>query len=398
MKKILSYINTGVADLIKNKGRTFLTSLGVVIGVYSVVLLLSLGEGLKIYITQQFESLGSNLIFVLPGKIEGANSQRSINSGAKFTYADFKKLKSSLNNSVVVPTTNKNITINTQNKQEKSSLLGSTKEIFTIYNIKIKSGRSFSKNEELSGRKVVVLGPKIAEDLFKNKNPIKKTVKINGLRFTVVGVAEEKGGGGLGGPDFDRYVYTPYKTLQLMTNDKSFFSFYIKAYNKEVVDATKARVKKILLKNYKDEDFSVTTQEELLSIISTIIGTINGVLVGIATISLLVGGVGITNIMYVTVNERTKEIGVRRAVGATQKNILLQFVTQSILLTTFGGGIGLLLALLTTLVVKPFFPATITLLSVILAFFVSFIIGVVFGVLPAQKAAKMSPVEAIRYE
>ncbi len=399
MKKVSSYIKIGISDLFKNKGRTFLTSLGIVVGVYSVVVLLSLGEGLKIYISRQFQSLGSNLIFVIPGKTSGGiNARRSIAGGVKFTQTDFRKIKKSLYDAIVAPIAIKNITVDGKNEQITTFLLGTSKEIFVVYNLKIRLGRAFSKNEELSGRRVVVLGSKIAEEIFENTNPIKQTLKINGLRFTVIGVGEKKGGGELGGESFDDFIYVPYKALQIMSGEKNFFAFYIKADNEKKVNTTIAQVKKILLKNYKKEDFSVITQEELLSTILNIFEVINWVLVGIAAISLLVGGVGITNIMYVVVTERTKEIGIRRAVGATQNNILLQFVSEAILLTTLGGVIGLLLAFLTTLVVKPFFPATVTLPSVILAFCVSFIIGLIFGVFPAQKAAKMSPVEAIRYE
>ncbi|MFA6005625.1 MAG: ABC transporter permease [Patescibacteria group bacterium] len=396
MTKLGLYFTEGINDLLKNKGRTFLTSLGIIIGVYSVVLLLSFGEGLKLYINQQFESLGTNLIYILPGKISG--SSPSLLGGKKFTFSDYRKLRSLLNNSQVVPVTTKNVSIETPSKSESTSLMGSTVDFFGTRNLTLTEGRYFSRSDEASGRKVAVIGPKIAEKLFGNQNPVRKSVKIQGLRFLIIGVTEPKGGGGLGGPDIDNYVFIPYKTAWILTNDKSFLSFYIEPPDKESIPVVVEKATRLLLEKYKVDDFSVTTQDELIATISGIFTVVNSVLVGIAAISLLVGGIGITNIMFVTVSERTKEIGIRRAIGAQENNILLQFVTQSILLTTLGGTLALLLAFLTNLVINRFFPATITPIGMILAFGVSFVIGVVFGVLPARKAAKMTPVTAIRYE
>lgn len=390
------YLKEGIGDLYKNKGRTFLTSLGIIIGVYSVVLLLSFGEGLKIYINQQFESLGSNLLYVLPGKITGG--PQSLMGGKKFTLTDYQRLRVRLSNTQVVPATTKTVTVETTTKTETSTVIGSTVEFFAMRNMTLHEGRYFSRSDEASGRKVAVMGPKIASKLFGTRNPVHQTVKIQGLRFLVTGIIDSKGGGGLGGPDIDSYVFIPYRTAWVLSNDKSFLAFYIKPPNKDSIPSVVAKVNKIMLETYKSDEFSVTTQDELIATISGIFAVVNSVLVGIAAISLLVGGIGITNIMFVTVSERTKEIGIRRAIGAQETNILLQFLTQSILLTTLGGGLALLLAFLTNLLVNRFFPATITPIGMALAFGVSFTIGVLFGVLPARKAAKMPPVTAIRYE
>lgn len=398
MRQVAFYLRASVTDLAKNKGRSFLTSLGIIIGVYSVILLLSLGEGLKTYIEQQFESLGTNLIFVLPGKIKGANTDNSMMGGAKFNSSDLQRLRRGLTGgTVIAPASLKNVVLKSRKDTLATSLIGSTREISTIYNLGLSEGRFFSKSEELSGRKVVILGSKVANDLF-DASPIGETVELNGIKFRVIGVAEPKGGGGFGGPTFDDYLYSPYRALFMLTDSRYFVSFYIKAASKEEVGMTMAKAERILSKTYKEEDFSLSTQEELLATISGIFAIINSVLVGIAAISLLVGGIGITNIMYVTVTERIKEIGIRRAVGAREGDILLQFLTSSVLLTTAGGFIGVGLAYLTSLGLQPFFPAKVTLSAIILAFFVSLVIGVVFGVFPARKAAKLSPVEAIRYE
>ena len=397
MNALQFYLQEALRDLWINKGRSFLTSLGIIIGVYSVILLLSLGEGLKIYIQQQFDSLGSNLIFVIPGKLEGSSGPDSMAGGAKFTDHDYRQLQLGLPEAVVVPAVIKSVTASSRKDQVATSLMGSNQNLSLVYNMLPDEGRFFSKSEELTGRKVVVMGSKIAEELF-NSSPIGQTLDINDLKFKVIGVLQSKGGGGLGGPSFDDYLYTPYKALYLLTNERTFYAFYIKANSAKDIELTQAKAERILLKNYKEEDFSLNTQEELLTTISGIFNMVNGVLVGIAAISLLVGGIGITNIMYVTVTERTKEIGIRRAIGAQENNILFQFLTLSLLLTFVGGLLGIVLAYLTSLAIYPFFPATITIEAVIVAFVVCGFIGVIFGVFPARKAAKLSPVEAIRYE
>ena len=396
MNQFFFYLKEGFNDLWKNKGRSFLTSLGIIIGVYSVIMLLSLGEGLKIYIEQQFESLGTNLVYVLPGDI---TSESSHLGGSEYTYSDFLRLQNGLSGATVVPVAMKSVIAVSKFEEKQTSMIGSTQDIFYVRNLTLESGRYFSKSEELSGRKVVVIGPTIAEDLFKNQNPLQQKVKLQDLTFTVIGVLEAKGGGGgFGGPDFDSFLYTPHKTLSLISGEKTFMAMYVEAVNPDAIDLLKKKIERLMLKKYDASEFEVSTQNELLGTISGIFNIINSVLVGIGAISLLVGGVGITNIMYVTVTERTKEIGIRRAVGAQEKNILLQFLTISVLLTSIGGLFGFLLAYITNLFIYQYFPVTITVEAVGLAFFVSFTIGVIFGVFPARKAAKLSPVEAIRYE
>jgi putative ABC transport system permease protein len=398
MNDITFYIKEAFTDLYKNKGRTFLTSLGIIIGVYSVILLLSLGEGLKIYIEEQFASLGTNLVYVIPGKINPSGGGASVMGGKLYTSSDLKKLETGIPEALVVPIIMKNITLYSRLESYSTSMVGSTKDVFVARNLDLKNGRYFSKSEELSGRKVIVIGSKVAQDFFGKSNPIKQTIKIQNLRFTVVGVLTSKGGGGFGGPDFDTFVYTPYKAAHLFTSEKKFASFYLRANNKEEIALIVKKAERIMLKTYEEDDFYIATQDELISTISGIFAVINSVLVGIGAVSLLVGGIGITNIMYVTVTERTREIGIRRAIGAEETNILLQFLTSSVLLTTLGGILGIVLAYLTTLLLQSFFPATITLEAVIISFTVSLAIGVIFGVFPAKKAAKLSPVEAIRYE
>ena len=396
MNQFVFYIREAYTDLIKNKGRAFLTSLGIIIGVYSVILLLALGEGLKGYLKDQFASFGTYLVFIMPGSMSGP----SMMGGKQYTYSDYTRLKTGIPEAEVAPAVLKSATAVTKLDEKLTTLVGTTREAFPIRNLTLESGRYFSKSEETSGRKVVIIGPAIAEDLFGNQNPLNKKVKIQDLTFTVIGILEKKGGGALtgGSNNPDAFMYAPYKAVHLFTTSKTFLAFYLQANSDEEVEIISKKAERIMLMKYKADDFEVTTEKELLDTISQIFGVVNSLLVGIAAISLLVGGVGITNIMYVTVTERIKEIGIRRAIGAQEKNILMQFLALAVMLTSVGGFIGIGLAYLTTLAIYNIFPAKITLSAVALSFLVSFVIGIIFGVFPARKAAKLSPVEAIRYE
>ncbi len=388
-----------------NKVRSFLTTLGVIIGVSSVVMLIAIGKGLEAYITDQFESLGSNNVYIIPGDIFNENGglspqkQRIALLNLNFTYRDFQNV--SKLREFVDKTTYYNIKsddISFQNKSKSASILGTTHDYHQVRTTKIKSGQFFNKKEALSGEKVVVLGFKIAEELFGQADAIGKNIKLGNQAFKIVGVAAEIGGGSFGGPSFDTYAYIPFKTMSRVYNDKTISQILVKIKSKNnIADAIHA-IKKEMGKNYKDDEFSVVDQTEILDVINNIIGILTIGLGGIAAISLLVGGIGIMNIMLVSVTERTKEIGLRKALGATPKQILLQFLIEAAILSIFGGLTGLILAFGGSILIQPFFPAKITWDAVTLAFGVSTCVGLIFGAAPADKASKLSPIEALRYE
>jgi putative ABC transport system permease protein len=221
---------------------------------------------------------------------------------------------------------------------------------------------------------------------------------MNNFSFTVVGVLKEKGGGGLGGPDFDSMSYVPYKTGQIITGSKEISNFIVRPRSDNLIPVVKQKIETELLKRYEEDEFSLAEQTEILETITSIFSTVNTALVGIAAISLLVGGIGIMNIMYVTVTERIKEIGIRRAIGARKIDILSQFLMESVLLSVFGGLLALVLAYVIVYFIRDYFPAEITLEAVALSLGVSSAIGIIFGVFPAKKAADLSPIDAIRYE
>jgi putative ABC transport system permease protein len=402
MNSLLFIIKTALFDFSRNKARAFLTSLGILIGVLSVVLLIAFGLGLKKYIQDQFESLGTNLLRVVPGRPLQNGSFRG-SSGAigtiRFDEKDVATLKKIDNLEVVAPVFTKSVNASSEDTTEGGDLYASTEEIFSGLNLTIQYGDFFTKEDVDKRSKSVVIGPKIAEKLFGSADgAVGKTIKVEGQGFKVVGVLEAKGGGGFGGPDFDTFIYMPYKTAFSFNPDKKFLVIIIKSTIDADIEKIKEDINIEFIKRYKEDDYSVIEQKEILGAVSSIFGILNSVLVAIAAISLVVGGIGIMNIMYVTVTERTKEIGIRRAVGARQKDILAQFLVESVILSLIGGSMGLLLAVIIVAFVQQFFPAYIDLPSVVLALGVSSIIGVVFGVFPAKKAADLSPIDAIRYE
>lgn len=387
-------------DFKRNKVRTALTSLGIMIGVLSVVILIALGLGLKNYIEGQFESMGANLILVLPGSGftgEGGGSFGGAGTigGVKFDEKDVNTLKRVSELDYIVPVFMKGTSIEAGGEKEFGYIMGINEDGFKLMNIEAEAGELFNKSDIQASSKLGVLGYSIAEKLFASPSEaVGKTVRFENLRFKIVGVAKKKGD-----QEPDNAVFIPYKTTYGSLNpDKTFWAIYLGVRSDDMVSIAKTKAEQALLKRYEKDDFAVTEQAELLNTINRIFSIINSVLIAIGSISLLVGGIGIMNIMFATVTERTKEIGIRRAVGATQNDILKQFLTESVLLSLFGGTLGLVLASIIVLIVRFFFPVALNFFAVLIALTVSSAIGIFFGVFPARRAAKLSPMEAIRYE
>jgi putative ABC transport system permease protein len=397
-------LKSSFKSILKNKSRTILTSLGIIIGVTSVILLTSIGNGLKVYITQQFESMGSNLVMIMPGKMFDENggfstSESSMYVSVSFDSKDIINLKREFKNIPILP-----ISITTADVKRGTiikkniTIVGASEDYGKYLNTtpKPENGAWFTKEDVDKQSNVVILGNKIAQDLFPNSNALNKKIIINSRDFKIIGIADKKGS--LGGGGDDSYIYAPSKTVSSMSGSDKIQEIVIKTNDKNEIEDTKNRAKKVMLKKYKDDSFSVFDSSQLLSSINSIIGILTIGLSGIAAISLVVGGIGIMNIMLVSVTERTREIGLRKAIGAYPRAILIQFLIEAVILSCIGGTTGVLLGFLGTLAIKPFFPAQVTLSSVILAFGVSSLVGIVFGVAPARKASKLSPIEALRYE
>ena len=389
-------IRAAFDDFKRNKVRTFLTSLGIVIGVFSVVLLISLGLGLKNFLNEQFERLGANLIIALPGSLSSlADFGTGFMGSISFDERDYESLRRISEADFVVPVFMKSVFVEAEGNRKTGYLMGTNEENFEVMNVEILAGSFWGKGDMAGRSRKAVLGSELAKALFINpENAVGKTIRFSDQRFTVVGVYKKTGD-----REQDAAIVVPYRaTFGSLNPDKSFLMIYMGTKDKDNVEIVKQKTEEILSRRYKTDDFTVTEQSELMSMVNEIFNIVNGVLVAIGSISLVVGGIGIMNIMYATVTERTKEIGVRRAVGATQSDILKQFLTEAVLLSVFGGLLGLVLASLAVFGIRFFFPASINLFSVLITLVISSGIGIFFGVFPARRAAKFPPIEAIRYE
>jgi len=398
-------IKTSIRSILRNKGRTMLTSLGIIIGVTSVILLMAIGNGLKVYIANQFESLGSNLIYVMPGKIFTEGGGFSSSSGAgflstSFDQKDVQNLKRNLKEAgAIIPSIELTGKAKYRNREEEITIVAASYEYGKVSNTTPKEGKGtwFTKEGESKNAAVGILGSEGAEKLFKNENPLNKTIIVDSKNIKVIGVAEKKGGS-LGGSHIDLSIYVPLEIGFDFAGNTKIQSILIQAKSKDEIEDIKKQAEKIMLERLDKDSFSVVDQSQILSSINSVLGTLTIALSGIAAISLLVGGIGIMNIMLVTVTERTREIGLRKAVGATPDAILLQFLFEAVILACLGGLVGVILGSAITQLIDKFFPAKVTASSILLAFGVSSLVGIVFGVTPARRASKLSPIEALRYE
>lgn len=393
-----------VRSLLRNKTRSVLTMLGIIIGVSAVILLISIGQGLQNYITEQFESLGSNIVVVLPGRVgggsgEGFNPASAPNlAGSKLTLREVDKISRlgypivSVGAGIELPSS-----ISYLGKSKYTTIGGLTAEYQKMRNLTTSQGRMITDTDSRVGRNVINLGQSLVEKLFNGANPLGKEVTVGSQKFQVVGVLSEVGSGGFG-VDINDFAAIPLTAAQKIFGQKTVQVIGIQAADKESIPQVVNMVKKELGKSLKEDDFSVVDQSSLLATINQILGVITLALGGIAAISLVVGGVGIMNIMLVSVTERTREIGLRKAVGAKPQDIMTQFLIEAVILSLGGGMIGVAIGAIGAWGMSNFISTTVTLWSVALAFGVSALVGIVFGVTPAKRASKLNPIVALKYE
>ncbi len=389
--------------IVSNKVRSGLTMLGVIIGVMAVILLVSIGEGARVYITKELTGLGTNLLIVTPGKTTTSGGFHPPSAGTvrKLTYDDAQALRRRawlLTDAVpIVLGTGK---IKYRNLGRDTMVIGTTPEFQRVRNLFIDIGSYLSQGDVDSKSKVVVLGTRVKEELFGAENALGKVVILSDARYRVVGVMQKKGTSLAW--DIDDIVFIPVTSGQELFDTDGLFEILASTPRAEDTDQAIAQIKDILIRRHAHkEDFTIQTQGAMLSAMNTILGVLTAVLGGIAGISLLVGGIGIMNIMLVSVRERTREIGIRKALGARNKDILAQFMIEAITLSGAGGVIGIIIGVGLALIIPVFvdvLPTSVSLWSILMAFFFSAAVGVFFGVYPARKAALQDPIQALRWE
>ncbi len=405
----LESIKIAISAIRSSKLRAGLTMLGLIIGVLAVILLVGLGQGVKQEIASQIEGMGANLVVVVPGKFEEGGEMTGSAAAAistSLTNEDIKTIRERCSTCKLVSGISSISGTARYRKKETPSLmvLGTDSFLAGIRGTAMDKGRFIRQAEAERGSSVVVLGNKIAQDLFVREDPIGREIDLDKTNLEVIGVAEEVGAFGTAemGVNFDEMIYIPFSLAQKIGRvEDKINRIIIQAASSDKIEETQKEVKKILVKQHGGtEDFSVLTQKEMLRMMDTILGMLTTVLAGIASISLVVGGIGIMNIMLVSVTERTREVGIRKAVGAKNRDILGQFLIEAVTLSLVGGGCGVLLAWVIGVLVSPYldFNIVLTLPIILLAFGISASIGIIFGTAPAVRASRLNPVDALRYE
>lgn len=388
-------LGTALKSLSLNKVRSFLTMLGVIIGVFAVISLVSLVEGVQNYVESQFEGLGANLIFVSSGNLDyrgGRPGQNLTSSNLKEKHIQLIEKEASDYIDYVTPTIQTVKTAKYKTNSYYTAVIGVSHTADKIFSIYSEEGRFLNKSEVNSSSRVVIIGNAMKSKLFGQENPLKKSIKIDGKSYEVIGILAKKN------PEYDEVLIMPYTTLRDNFEGTTIVSIVSKAKNNvSLTDATD-NVKLAMYRDLHDDEFSVLTQEDILESINSILGVLTIALAAISGISLLVGGIGIMNIMLVSVTERTREIGLRKALGATSFDIKRQFMIEAIIISLSGGLIGLLIGWLSTLAIKKLIDASVPFWAIPLSLGFSIFVGIVFGTYPAAKASEKDPIEALRYE
>lgn len=380
-----------IKSILGNKVRSLLTMLGVIIGVMAVIVAVGFAQGSMATITNRIEGMGSNAI---TGMIVSTKE-----SSKGVTTSDLEKLaNSSAYINSISPYTMTSAIVKAEGKSKSTGIIGTNEDYLEIEGQKLKSGRFITRLDLENSDKVAVIGATVEKKLFEGVDPLGKTIKVKGVNFTIVGTLESVMNAAEGTKD--DYVFIPVNVAQRTLKIKNITMFIAEASSQDTVDLAKQKIEDYLYSVYKDkDDYILFTQESILSMLGDVSSIMMLILGSIATISLVVGGIGIMNIMLVSVTERTREIGIRKAIGAKKKDILVQFLIEALMLTGIGGIIGIILGLITIKygigsisLITPVYSLSWTLA----AFLISLTIGVVFGIFPAYKAAKLNPIDALR--
>ena len=410
---LIDSVRVATGALNANKMRSSLTMLGIIIGVAAVIALLSIGQGVQQTVTEQIQSAGSNLLFVLPVQMDEGGGGGFTGS---LTYDDVEAIGDSRNVpdvGAVAPVMQGSGRVTHRSEEVRTTIAGVSPEYGMVRNMEVAYGRFLSSQDMDRRARVAVLGSEAAEELFNNSAyPVGQTIKINRIPFRVIGVLEEQGVGFMGSED--GYIFVPISTAQVrvfpqqrnLAGQFLVTTTYVQVTSEDRMDAVTEEINYLLRRRHdvpigEDDDFAVINQADLVEILAEVTGILTLFLGAVAAISLLVGGIGIMNIMLVSVTERTREIGVRKAVGAKRRDILLQFLVEAMVLSLLGGAVGILLGYGISQGVSRLSEDLVTVVSansIVLATTFSLVVGVVFGLYPALRAARLNPIDALRYE
>lgn len=404
---VLNLVKIAIKALLRNKSRAFLTMLGIIIGIASVIAMVSLGQSSTLSVREQLSGMGSNMIMVMPAR-QMRGGVNMGNSSAK--SLDMKDLRALEQNTRYVAHVSPSVSTGAQlvfgSNNHPGQIQGVSPSYLDIRMYKLESGIMFTEEDVKTYNKVCVVGKTVVDNLFTNgENPIGQVVRFGSIPMKIIGVLESKGQNQMG-QDQDDIVLAPYTTVQKRFMAITHFNMlFASATSEEESELAATEITYILRANHKiaegeEDDFDIRTQEELLSTMSSVTQMLTMLLAAIASISLIVGGIGIMNIMYVTVTERTKEIGLRMAIGAQNRDIMLQFLSESVILSLIGGVIGIILGLILSYALSHIlsWPYVVSQTAILVSFLVCVATGIFFGWYPAKKAANMDPIAALRYE
>jgi putative ABC transport system permease protein len=407
---ISNSIKIALRALAANKSRAFLTMLGIIIGVAAVIAMLAIGQGSKASIRSQISEMGSNMLSIRPGADTGpgaGGARMSADDMQTLKMGDFEAIRDQCANlAAISPGVSSSNQAIYEANNTPTTMNGVNTEFLSIRKYSVANGEMFTEKDILTSAKVCIIGQTVSETLFTNgEDPVGQTIRFGKIPFKVIGVLKEKGDNSMG-QDQDDLILAPYTTVMKRLLAITYLqSIYASVVSEEASDAAQEEICEILRTRHKiatgeDDDFSVRSQKEMLTMISSTSDIMTLLLAAVAGISLIVGGIGIMNIMYVSVTERTREIGLRMSIGAKGRDILLQFLIEAILISVTGGIIGILVGVLASYAIKFFanWPVEIAGYSVLLSFLVCSVTGIFFGWYPAKRAAELDPIEAIRYE
>jgi putative ABC transport system permease protein len=403
---IANLLKIALKALNNNKLRCFLTMLGIIIGVAAVITMLAIGQGSKDSIKSQISEMGSNMIMIQPGNMQRGGVKQSADDMQTLDVSDYEAIKEIKGVAAASPQVNSNGQLVNGNNNYPSQIYGITSDYLEIRKFNVKSGSMFGDNEIKQASKVCILGKTVVDNLFPNgEDPIGRVIRFGKIPMTVIGVLESKGTNSMG-QDQDDIVLAPYTTVMKRILAIDYIQgIFASAVDEDKTEETIDEITELLRTRHKlqedaDDDFEIRSQQELSEMMNSTSDMMSILLACIAGISLLVGGIGIMNIMYVSVTERTREIGLRMSIGARGVDILSQFLIEAIIISVSGGIIGIIVGVIATWLVNliAHWPVTIMPYSVILSFVVCTATGVFFGWYPAKKAAALDPIEAIRYE